>query len=136
MSDEEKKQSQPQEEQLPGAGEATQAQTVLDRIPEEVLADLLLSQEGDPRINEVVPKLVGSVAFPKEPDLKKQYVDQTTPILEILSFHTCCGPVATLSPGVRLIASLVAIVGGVVLIKVEHRKEKEESEEETPSDQE
>jgi len=99
---------------------------------EEALFDFLLAEEGDPRLNETAAKLVGAVAFGREPALKQEYIDTTTPLLDALGFHNCLGVLSHMTPGKRLIASLAVLGGGVVFVKLQHPKPKEDNKEPQP----
>ena len=46
------------------------------------------------------------------------------PILDLIEFHKCLGPMGDLPPTVRLIIGSAAIIGGVVLIKVGQGRKK------------
>jgi hypothetical protein len=112
---------------------------VIEEEPPFTEADL----EGLSEANHVVPELLASIVFKSPPASKlppsmpvtkdallaEQYVSQTSPLLEILGFHTCLGGVGRLPTGVRLIGSLIVLVGGVFLVKLQDRDSGERKEE-------
>jgi len=128
MQEEEKKdgilddrEGPPREEDLrtadPPEPEPGEDQTTPEPTPEEL----------DRNLNYQIPYAVGQIAWPNEAELAQRYVNTTGPILNLIDFHTCLGPMGQLPPTARLIIGCAAIIGGVVMIKVgQARKEKDE----------
>lgn len=86
--------------------------------------------EGDPRLlNKVIPTVIAQVVFaptaaggsdgaPPDPQqLAAQYVAMTSQILDLVEFHTCLGGMGELSKTTRLIIGVVALAGGVLLMR-------------------
>ena len=86
--------------------------------------------EGDPRLlNKVLPSVIAQVVFtptaatgpdgaPPDPkQLAAQYVAMTSQILDLVEFHTCLGGMGELSKTTRLIIGVVALAGGVLLMR-------------------
>lgn len=113
--------------------------------PEIIEGDSIEDAFQGSEVNEVVPELLAAVVFRSPPASKlppslpptkdavlaDQYVSQTRPLLEILGFHTCLGGVGRMSTGVRLVGSLLVLVGGMVVVKLQdwERKEKQKGTE-------
>jgi len=110
---------EPIEEELPAEEELTG--------PEEPTPSP--EPEGDPRLlNKVIPTVIAQVVFaptaaaangaPPDPQqLAAQYVAMTSQILDLVEFHECLGAMGELSKTTRLIIGVVALAGGIFLMK-------------------
>jgi len=101
----------------------------------------------DRSLNLVIPSMVAQFAFGSPPtsslppgvaaspesEEAQQYVNYTAPILDMIDFHLCLGPIGHISPTARLVIGGVVLIGGVVAMKLpairQKKKEKEEKEE-------
>jgi len=100
--------------------------------------------EGDRSMNIIIPSMVGQFAFGSPPtsalppgvaaspqsEQAQQYVNHTAPILDMIDFHRCLGPMAHISPMARLIIGGMILIGGVVIMKLPVIKQKKKEKEE------
>ena len=115
MSEDEKNFSEPAQEGLGEAQEKLDPRAIPEPEPEK---------EPDPGFNFQIPIAVARIAWPHDTVAADQYVNTVAPILDLIEFHKCLGPMGDLPPTVRLIIGSAAIIGGVVLIKVGQRPKK------------
>jgi len=90
--------------------------------------------QGNPRLlNKVIPSVIAQVVFapaavaadgaPPDPQqLAAQYVAMTSQILDLVDFQDCLGGMGELSKTTRLIIGVVALAGGVFLMKPQRAK--------------
>ena len=122
-----------------------------ERIVEEGLPHPSLEQEAkqpegetaDRKLNVIIPSMVGQIAFGSAPssalppgippsaksEQAQQYVNTTAPILDMMNFHECLGPMTYISPTARLIIGGVILIGGVVVMKLPQMKKQKEKKE-------
>jgi hypothetical protein len=93
--------------------------------------------EPDRQLNVILPSVIAQVAFRAKPEaeggkpltpeeMAQQYVSFTSPILDMVEFHTCLGVIGELSPTVRLIIGVVVLAGGILLVQPPKPKDKGE----------
>lgn len=81
-----------------------------------------VEREIDAGLNYAIPIAVSRICWPHDPAEGDKYVQSTAPILDLIEFHKCLGPMGDLPPVARLIIGAAVIVGGVVVIKIGQQK--------------
>jgi len=101
-------------------------------------------EQPDRSMNFLIPSMVGQFAFGSPPtsalpegaiatpqsEESQRYVNNTAPVLEMIDFHLCLGPMAHISPTARLIIGGVVLIGGVIVLKLPVIKQKNKDKKE------
>ena len=107
-------------------------------------------EKPDRRMNVFIPSMVGQFTFGSPPtsalppgvaatpqsEESQKYVNNTAPILDMIDFHLCLGPMAHISPTARLIIGAVVLIGGVVVVKlpvIKQKKKEKKDEDDKPN---
>lgn len=137
------------------SGKVESPSTDATQIPEEELPPISTGEiEGGeeeisgapgPEINRVITTMIAGIAFRETPqredgkppspkELAAQYVQFTTPILDMIEFHQCLDVVGTLSKNARLGIGVGVLVLGLVLYRLPlSRAKKKEKKSEIPN---
>ncbi len=104
---------------VPNQEELGTAQQATDPVPPP---DEKVEREIKAELNFEIPIAVARICWPHDPAAGDAYVQSTAPILDLIEFHKCLGPMGDLPPTARLIIGAAVIVGGVVVIKIGQQK--------------
>jgi hypothetical protein len=98
-----------------------------------------ISGAPGPEINRVITTMIAGIAFRETPqredgkppspkELAAQYVEFTTPILDMIEFQQCLDAVGTLSKNARLGIGVGVLVLGLILYRLPLSKKKKKEE--------